>query len=100
MHDPRDATRAEMLKWRVRMREESEKFTPRYQRARHHAHAMLAVVVNFVPDACREGAFEELMLTFFASDFEIVTVPPTRDAERAATLADAMVNIKPQIITS
>jgi hypothetical protein len=70
----------------TRMRDEMQDGTTRAERARHHANSMLHTVSKFIPDACREDAYEELLLSFFWGDFEIVRVPPERDAQAAAEL--------------
>lgn len=89
--------RADMLK---RLHDEMDKQTPRARRARHHANVVLAIFDKYVPEACRADAFECAMLNFFAQDFDIVPVPPERDAEAALKLRVAMTTISPKPVIS
>lgn len=82
----------------TRLMDEIHAWTPRAQRARHHANSMLAIVSKFIPEACREDAYDEFMLSFFWGDFEIVQVPPDRDAKAASDLKAARMMPNPRKI--
>lgn len=89
---------AERAAMRQRLKRELDEWTPRARRAHHHGNMMLAVFSKFIPEACRPEAFEEVMLNFFAQDYEVVPVPPERDAEAAAKLRVAMTTVSPKLI--
>lgn len=78
--------RTEKAAMHKRLRDELDKGTPRAMRAIRHARYVLAAVSKFVPDACRDDAYEELLLGFFWQDLEIVEVPPERDIEMKAEI--------------
>ena len=98
----REAARAqakiERAELRKRLKEELDKWTPRARRAHQHGNMVLAIFDKFIPEACRPEAFEEAMLSFFAQDYEIVPVPPERDAEAALKLREAMTTAIPKIV--
>ena len=85
-----EKARVERADIRNRLKRELDEGTPRAQRAHRHGNMVLAIFTQFIPDACRPEAFEEAMLNFFAQDYEIVPVPPERDAETALKLREAM----------
>ena len=70
----------------------------RLARARGFAHQIMGILNDFIPHACSERALEELMLSAYALDVEIVTVPPERDAERAAALKASETVLRPQMM--
>jgi hypothetical protein len=78
---------------RSRMVDEMRNGTPRAQRATHHARSMFHTVSKFVPEACREDAYDELLLSFFWGNFEIVQVPPDRDRQEAASIRASMMEL-------
>lgn len=94
----RDEERAERLRWKTQLRLETDQWTGRAARAHHHAKMMMATLDKFIADACRDAAFEELLLSFFTSDTEIVRVPPERDAEHAAALKAAALTLNSPMI--
>lgn len=85
--------RAERDRMRTRMESEMRDGTPRAQRATHHARSMFHTVSQFIPDACRQDAHDALLLAFFWGDFEIVQVPPDRDAKAAASIRASMMEL-------
>ena len=76
----------------------SSRPSQRCMRAYHFANQMLALMRDFVPDACRDAAFEELAVNAYGSDLEIVQVPPERDATAAAELRRLKVTLSPTMI--
>lgn len=58
--------------------------TQRYVRAKRIAAHVLALTERYIPDACRDAAYEEVLLRAFEADVEIVRVTPERDAMEAA----------------
>lgn len=85
--------RAERDRMRTRMESEMREGTPRAQRATHHARSMFHTVSKFIPDACRQEAHDAFLLAFFWGDFEIVQVPPDRDAKAAARITASMMEL-------
>ncbi len=87
-------------KWSAAFREDFNSSRPsqRCMRAHRFANQVLAMMHAFIPDACRDAAFEELALNAYGSDFELAQVPPSRDAETAEALRKAAVTLMPQII--
>lgn len=83
-----------------RLRDEMHQGTPRALRATHHARSMLHTVTKFIAEANYEDAYEEFLLAFFWGDFEIVQVPPERDAERARAMKASELMLSPKFLKS
>lgn len=98
------AEHRERREWR---RKQSEAFrddgnsrmpSDRYRRACQFGHQVLSMLQKFIPEACVDDALEELMTTAYGHDVEIRSVPPERDAERAAAIKAAEAMIHPPTI--
>ena len=70
----------------------------RAARARGFAHQIMSILNDYIPHACSEKALEELMLSAYALDVEIVTVPADRDAMNEELIRRSRMNVAPQIV--
>lgn len=97
------AEREERRKWRREQEEafskenESWRPSPRVHRARGFAHQIMSVLSRHIPEACHDSAIRELMVTAYGHDWEIVSVPPERDAERDTALKAAEAMLMPTL---
>lgn len=73
--------------------------TPRAVRARHFAFQIISLLSKHIPEACHDEAIQELMVNAYGHDWEIVSVPPERDAEYEAALKAAEVGLAPGFVT-
>lgn len=80
------------------LHDEAMKGSPRYMRAMQFSLKVMAMLNKFVPDACMKEAHEELMLNAIGLDVEIVQVPLERDAQNAARMEEAMMQVAAPII--
>lgn len=98
------AEREERLKWRreqeAGLRHACDRMfpTPRAVRARHFAFQIIGLLSKHIPEACQDEAIQELMVNAYGHDWEIVSVPPERDAEREAALKAAEAMLMPTLI--
>lgn len=98
------AEHRERKEWHRKQREafradwNSSNPSDRCRRARHFASQVMAMLHKFVPEACVDEAFEELMVTAYGHDVEIVQVPLERDAQNAARMEEAMMQVAAPII--
>ena len=90
------AEHRERKEWYRRQREafkadhDSRMPSDRVPRARQFASQVMAMMQKFIPEACVDQAYEELMITAYGHDVEIVQVPPDRDAMKKVMLDAAM----------
>lgn len=72
------------------LHDECLKGSPRYQRAMKFSHQIMALVRDYIPDACTEDALRDLALNAISLDVEIAQVPPEREVLAKAALDAAM----------
>lgn len=61
------------------LREEADKGTRRYLRARRTANEMLSLFREFIPERMLDEAYDEALLSAFWCNAEIIQVPPECD---------------------
>lgn len=80
------------------LHDEAVKGSRRYLRARQFSDQVLALVRDFIPEACWGEAHETVMRNAIGIDVEIVQVPPERDAEHDLALRAAEATLRPATI--
>lgn len=94
----RDERREQRRDTEKRLHDEYLAGSPRSTRAMQFGNQMLALLGNFIPDACRSEAYDELVLQAFQMDVEITPVPPDRDVKAKSALDLLKVELPQMII--
>ena len=94
----RHARAARRMELEKLLHDEAVKGSRRYLRARQFSDHVLALVRDYIPEACWRDAHEAVMRNAIGIDVEIVQVPTERDAEHDLALRAAEATLRPATI--
>lgn len=96
----REKLREERRAHEKRLHDESLQGTPRYARAMQTANQIMSLMRDYIPEACVEKAYDEIVLNVFTQDCVLMAVPPEFDPLNRMSLEKAMAEmmLKPPFI--